>query len=251
VDSDFSNRLDEALAIAGKTIRGFHGEISQGDVPGSSYPVIHRYLRGKTTPPIEFIDAAAGLLGVRRAWLAFGEGEPTEVEEATRGAGADATASDYAAVLEEAITEEFPPFANLKPWARSAVWEVVNRVARAEKARAHLLVEDDQERVDSCESDLVSAVMVAKSLRAPIEYLPPHYTTPDNFQTFVVSACAALTYLVSSPGARAAWERHREQGDDYPPWRNLESASLGGDPEKWDDALKRLVKIARQRDGAS
>ena len=51
------------------------------EVPGSSYPVIHRYLKGTATPPVEFLEAASDILNVRSAWLAFGEG-PRDEEEA-------------------------------------------------------------------------------------------------------------------------------------------------------------------------
>jgi hypothetical protein len=36
---------------------------------------------GKSPPPLDWIDAAAGVLGARPAWLAFGEGRPTKGEE--------------------------------------------------------------------------------------------------------------------------------------------------------------------------
>ena len=74
----FAERFDQALKNAGKKIRPFHEELANSekwsDVPGSSYSMIHRYLRGKSTPPVEFIEAAADMLGVNAPWLAFGTG---------------------------------------------------------------------------------------------------------------------------------------------------------------------------------
>ena len=50
---------------------------------GASYPSINSYLRDKVDPPLDFIEAAADILGVRSGWLAFGDGAPT-----TRGRSA-------------------------------------------------------------------------------------------------------------------------------------------------------------------
>lgn len=47
-------------------------------------PAIYRYLRGDATPSLDFLTAAARVLGVRPAWLAFEEGKPTEGEETRR-----------------------------------------------------------------------------------------------------------------------------------------------------------------------
>lgn len=53
------------------------------DVPGTSLSAIQTYLRG-AEPARPFIAAAADVLKVRAAWLAFGEGAPTQAEEAAR-----------------------------------------------------------------------------------------------------------------------------------------------------------------------
>jgi hypothetical protein len=57
-------------------------ELHEAGVPGSSYANVHAYFGGKTQPTVEFLQAAAGALAVRPAWLAFGEDEPTAVEQA-------------------------------------------------------------------------------------------------------------------------------------------------------------------------
>lgn len=52
--------------------------------PGASYPSIGSYVKDEVRPPLDFISAASEALSVRPSWLAFGEGAPTEAEEAER-----------------------------------------------------------------------------------------------------------------------------------------------------------------------
>lgn len=66
------------------SIRQFHERI-RGRVPsgqGATYAMLHRYLKGDTIPPAEFLDAAVDELSpVRREWLKTGDGERTESEQ--------------------------------------------------------------------------------------------------------------------------------------------------------------------------
>jgi transcriptional regulator with XRE-family HTH domain len=89
-------RLQEALAGWGgprKGIRSLERKLKERTppVPGSSRTMIHQYIAGKVEPSLAFVSAAAEILGVREAWLAFGEGEPqakpTDPSEAFRGRG--------------------------------------------------------------------------------------------------------------------------------------------------------------------
>lgn len=77
------------------SIRAFHIALKESGavVRGSSYQMLHRYLADETTPPPDFIAAAAKLLGVRPEWLATGEGEPTAEHGLEARAGAKALAS--------------------------------------------------------------------------------------------------------------------------------------------------------------
>lgn len=64
--------------------RAFAEELSgrlEGAKTGATYRSVLNYMNGVETPSVEWIDAAADLLGVRRAWLAFEEGARTEEEE--------------------------------------------------------------------------------------------------------------------------------------------------------------------------
>lgn len=74
-------RLRVAIKVeAGLSIREFHKRMD-GRAPGSSYPNIHRYLSDGAEPTLEFLRAAAEVLGVRYQWLAVGQGAPTEAGE--------------------------------------------------------------------------------------------------------------------------------------------------------------------------
>jgi transcriptional regulator with XRE-family HTH domain len=52
------------------------------EIPGVTLPSIMTYLNGDTEPTVLFLREAAGVLGVREAWLTCGEGLPTEEENA-------------------------------------------------------------------------------------------------------------------------------------------------------------------------
>ena len=70
-----SERLRWAIQRSGRSVRSVQQELARRGVRGSSYASVHGYLRDPAAiPPMEFIEAAADVLGVRRAWLAFGEG---------------------------------------------------------------------------------------------------------------------------------------------------------------------------------
>lgn len=72
--------------------RNFHKVFTathSGDPFGkTSKSVINSYVKGHTRPPLKFVEAAAGVLGVRKAWLAVGEGAPTIDAEWVRAARA-------------------------------------------------------------------------------------------------------------------------------------------------------------------
>jgi hypothetical protein len=75
-ESDVGVRLRRAIEEwSGGGIKAFHRDLGARaeKVPGSSYTMIHKYLKG-TEPPLGFIAVAAETLGVQRDWLAFGAG---------------------------------------------------------------------------------------------------------------------------------------------------------------------------------
>jgi|SRR5690625_477956 len=74
-------RLEWALTLRDKSIREVQLQLQERSVKGSSYASFHGYVKGGQVPPLELLEAVAGLLEVRPAWLAFGEGEPLEIAE--------------------------------------------------------------------------------------------------------------------------------------------------------------------------
>ena len=82
----FGSRLRQAIENSDFSFRGFQREVSERVPGGITYPTINSYLKDGTEPRRDFVEAAAEILGVRSAWLAFGEGQPTaEGEVLARG----------------------------------------------------------------------------------------------------------------------------------------------------------------------
>jgi hypothetical protein len=118
-------RLSKAVrAWPGGGITAFQRQLQAEGVPGSSYAMVHKYLRDKTVPPISFLNAAAEFLGVRVSWLAFGEG-PSTAEEETFTAAAPISPEERAML--EGIARWFPAIEGADWWDRAAVL----RAARA------------------------------------------------------------------------------------------------------------------------
>ena len=93
-----SERLKRAIedwkrAERGRSIMGFHRILAEQKVRGSSYAMIHHYLRGEWEPGMAFLVAAADVLDVRQQWLVSGEGAQTVADAAmprTAGVSLDA-----------------------------------------------------------------------------------------------------------------------------------------------------------------
>jgi hypothetical protein len=104
-------------------------------IPGTSLQSIMTYLRPEdpTTPTVDFILEAAGVLEVRPEWLTFGVGFPTAEHEA-RADVADPIAETWAALERGA-----PELTALDPMYRSnrsAVRGLVSRIASARQRAA-------------------------------------------------------------------------------------------------------------------
>ena len=81
----FSARLRDALG--NRSITWLQGELEKAEVDGSGYSNVQRYVagkEGKSLPSPTWLQGAAKLLGVRPAWLAFGDGARTETVELKR-----------------------------------------------------------------------------------------------------------------------------------------------------------------------
>lgn len=81
MSGEFADRLSMEMKRGGTSIRSLHRELKKSGVPGSSYGSVNAYVAGRTRPRDDWIEAAAEVLGVRKAWLASGEGKITDTEE--------------------------------------------------------------------------------------------------------------------------------------------------------------------------
>ena len=84
--TSIADRLRIGLRESRRSIRWLTQMVRERDVRGSSHSSVQSYVSGSanTDPPIEFLRAAAELLGVREAWLISGEGLATEEQEKIR-----------------------------------------------------------------------------------------------------------------------------------------------------------------------
>ncbi len=119
------DRLRSALELRGRSIRGFQHEMHERGVPGSAYASVYAYVHGRTTPPLDFLEAAADVLGVRRAWLLAGEGAPTEAQ-GERDKAMAAVAHALPRILYRPLARACPAFERADDTARlfvAAVWQ--------------------------------------------------------------------------------------------------------------------------------
>ena len=70
-----AGRLKRELAARRWSIRRFQKKVAEEapGVRGSKYASVHDYVEKGLTPSLPFLRVAATVLGVRVAWLAFGE----------------------------------------------------------------------------------------------------------------------------------------------------------------------------------
>src|SRR5680860_537658 len=72
--SEISQRLADALkASKVRSMRALWTTLGEAGTYEATYSTVHRYFTGEVEPPLDFLSAAAGVLNVRPAWLAFGE----------------------------------------------------------------------------------------------------------------------------------------------------------------------------------
>lgn len=98
------------------------GRVGEGGraIPGVSRPMLHQYLKGKATPPLEFVEAAAQVLGVPFEWLAIGKESPTAGSEPNR-----------VTAMRDALAEEFAGFSDLDACVQRYLLTVVYGAAKA------------------------------------------------------------------------------------------------------------------------
>lgn len=174
--------------------------MDEQDVPGASTGAVYRYLKGETVPSVDFLLAAAGVLGVRPAWLLLGEGEPTKMEEW------------YAAAAESSVAAPEQPEAN----AFDQVREILGPMAGEIHLRAILEVTETALRllryrgsddgitpipaeVHKANTDVITYVEAVLE-HAPVKFgeMPDEWVR-DNVSDFIVTACQAYKRFIPSP----------------------------------------------------
>jgi hypothetical protein len=72
----------EQARPGGWSINRLHRELQAAGVRGSSYGSVRNYIAGRAEPPLEFLHAAADVLGVRREYLRDGKEPATKAARA-------------------------------------------------------------------------------------------------------------------------------------------------------------------------
>jgi transcriptional regulator with XRE-family HTH domain len=200
---ELADRLRDAIERKGLSIRGFHRAMAAMEVSGSSYPVIHRYLSGTATPPLEFISAAADLLRVREAWLAFEIGPRTELDEALE----DPEGSEIADRIDAQFSSAFPKGSHLSEAANA----MINRVLI--RAFQDVTMQPNHPTMADPSSSAISeavAAWVASSLGGPVGFVESESPVSlEAVEDYTILQCQALLRLIPSPRERREMEYER------------------------------------------
>lgn len=125
---DAGQRLELAREKSGMSVRGFQKVMYGLGHKGSSYPQIHRYLKGGTKPSMAFLEGAAKVLQVRLAWLATGQGQMSAEEE--RADAIWSEARQGLGDLSERIHEQVSWINYGGSPTVSTFWEILRQVGR-------------------------------------------------------------------------------------------------------------------------
>lgn len=165
------------------------------NVSGTSLSAIQSYLRG-VEPTRPFIEAAAEVLNVRAAWLAFDEGAPTQAEEAARREAGELPPWQVAADEE---------FAALLPWdsmetpSRTRAWHLWSLVLNNVPVALPDHVSGD-EITEWLARD--AAQRTARAVTAPADALHvalPGWTTSRALDSYMTLVMEALLVLLNNP----------------------------------------------------
>ena len=183
-----SARLRWAINRTGRSLRDVQQELAKRGVRGSSYASFHGYVTNPDEiPPLELLTAAADVLGVRPAWLAFNEGEPTEEGERLRQEMEDRE-EELGALLEERL-----PIPGGIPEVLRALF--FDTLARWWFARKRILEEAGQEAptLEEVADDVIAAML------SPLRYWAVGSITRDRFTEYAIAMLHALRVAMPDP----------------------------------------------------
>ena len=179
-----SARLRWAINRTGRSLREVQQELAKRGIRGSSYASFHGYVTNpEEIPPLELLAAAAEVLGVRAAWLAFNDGEPTEERQALRQE-IEARGEDLGALLEERLPIEGVPEA-----LRALFSDTLSRWWLARR----LVLQDAGQEIPTLEEvadDIVAAIL------APLRYWAVGSITRDRFTEYAIAMLSALRLAI-------------------------------------------------------
>ena len=130
---DVAGRLQKAMAYSQITITELQAALDRAGVEGSKYSNVQRYVRGKggkSPPSFDWLEGAAGALGVEVVWLAFGMGSMTWGETSTDEERAQLSEGLWSDQLTDRIAQRLAPS---EPVAAAAFWKVLRLVVRAQR----------------------------------------------------------------------------------------------------------------------
>jgi hypothetical protein len=179
------------------------------DVPGTSLSAIQSYLRG-VEPTRPFIEAAAEVLKVRAAWLAFGEGAPTQAEEAARREAGERSRWE---VRGEEEFRAHLPWDSMSTASRAHVWDVWGLVL----ADLPVPLPDHVSGIGTAEWFARDAAQrTARAITAPADALqvtPPGGGGGRELNAYITLVSEALLVLLSNIQAEVSPDSE-EEGDN-------------------------------------
>jgi len=124
-----AQRLAKAIEWSELPTKAVAGRLQREKIQGASYPSIQRCLNGEQQPSLSLLVGVARVCGVRPAWLAFGDGEPTTVRELARQRVAHESGGLLrfagAHLVNESLNAALPDYHRLDPSIKAAFWEVL------------------------------------------------------------------------------------------------------------------------------
>ena len=203
-------RLEAAREYAGLSVRALHLEMQEREVPGSSYPNVHRYLKGELEPSLGFLREAADVMHVRPKWLIADAGEMTEEAERARLVEARAARGDIEDPPEFIVQDIRSGFDPDTPPTETEWWLSGRPVAVAElvaatrrKQRAYRMATGFGDDAPAEEADSIAAEMairVGEALRATLDALDvdPESMDHDAREDFIRGMATAIIATVNA-----------------------------------------------------
>jgi hypothetical protein len=175
---------------------------------GSTPAMIHRYLRGAVTPPLEFIQAAADVLGADPSWLAGGSAAAAAEPWTTTVRDGDLNAVELRQFAVEGLTTRLPRFHLLSARTQRAALDAVEAWAQwslGPNAEQYDGDADIQSQVTVEEwgaAALYVGMTLADSLAIPAQHLPDDAGRDEDFLADVaIALLRRIPTHGSAPGA--------------------------------------------------